>query len=130
MPDDIFKKLKAEVLKDKEDTKQALIEAHKTMPKPVDYTEIISRFQNALDALRDDTFNAEDKNRLLKACIKRIVYHREKTERMASQKVYYYDDVEKKTKSQSPLNTGGNWTSPPIEIDVELAIEPTLNPRV
>lgn len=126
MPEDVFKKLKAELLKDKEDTKQALIEAHKTMPKPIDYKERIARFQNALDALRDDSYSAEEKNRLLKTCIKRIVYHREKPERIASQQVRYYDPVDKRTKSNSPLNTGGNWTTPPIEIDVELNIEPGI----
>jgi hypothetical protein len=126
MPEDIFKKLKAELLKDKEDTKQALIEAHKTMPKPIDYKERIARFQNALDALRDDSYSAEEKNRLLKACIKRIIYHREKPERIASQKEYYTDPVTKKRTSKSPLNTGGNWTTPPIEIDVELNIEPGI----
>ena len=126
MPEDVFKKLKAELIKDKEDTKQALIEAHKTMPKPIDYKERIARFQNALDAIRDDSYSAEEKNRLLKTCIKRIVYHREKPERIASQKEYYYDPVRKKRTSKSPLNTGGNWTTPPIEIDVELNIEPGI----
>ena len=126
MPEDIFKKLKAELLQDRENTKQALIEARKSIPNPIDYKERINRFQNALDALRDDTYSAEDKNRLLKACIKKIVYHREKPERISSQKEYYYDPVRKKRTSKSSLNTGSNWTTPPIEIDVELNIEPTL----
>ena len=126
IPPDVFPKLRAKLLQDKEETRQALIKAHESMPTPIDYEDAIYKFKDALNALKDDKRSAEDKNTLLKACIKRIEYHREKPERIKSQKEYYYDSVEKKTKSKSSLNTGGNWTTPPIEIDVKLAIKPTL----
>lgn len=130
IPPDMFAKLKAKNLKEKEELRQALAQAYESMPVAVDYENEISKFRNALNALRDDDFSAEDKNKLLKACIKKIVYHREKPERIKSQKEHYYDPLEKKTKSKSSLPTGGNWTTPPIEIDIELAIMPTLKPRV
>ena len=126
IPPDVFPKLRAKLLQEKEETRKALIQAHESMPTPIDYKDTIYRFKEALNALKNDKFSAEDKNTLLKACIERIEYNREKPERMKSQKVYYYDPAEKKTKSKSSLNIGGNWTTPPMEIDVKLAIKPTL----
>jgi hypothetical protein len=67
-------------------------------------------------------FTAEEKNKLLKACIDRIEYKREKPERIKSQQVRYYDKELKQTRYKSPLNTGGNWTSPEIELDVKLKV--------
>ena len=97
MPPYVFKQLNAKLLKEKEETQKALITAHESMPEPVDYQETVSKFQDALDALLDENKSGEEKNKLLKACIKRIYYHRDKIERV-----------------------NGSWTSPPIEIDVQL----------
>jgi hypothetical protein len=47
-------------------------------------------------------------------------YKREKPQRAKSQQIRYYDKELKKTRHKSPLKTGGNWTNPPIEIDVKL----------
>ena len=124
IPPDMFAKLKAKNLKEKEELRQALIQAHESMPEPINYEKEIYKFQDALNALKDDKFSAEDKNTLLKACIERIDYHREKPKRIASKKERYYDSVEKKTKSKSPLTTGGNWTTPPIVVDVKLNHKP------
>lgn len=110
MPLDIFKKLNAKVLNDKEETRMALANARESMPAPIDYQEKIYRFKDALTALRDEKVSAEDKNKLLKACIERIEYHREKPERV------------KKDKTKSTLKTGANWKSNPIEIDVKLRV--------
>lgn len=122
MPAEIFKKLNEKLLKDKEEVKEAMCNARKSMPNPVDYNEKLNRFQNALDALLDPDKSAEEKNRLLKACIERIEYKREKPERIKSQKVYYYDKESKRGRTKSPLKTGGNWTNPPIEVDVKLKV--------
>ena len=124
IPPDVFPKLRAKLLKEKEETRQALIQAHESMPKVIDYEGEINKFKDALNALKDDSISVQDKNDLLKACIERIDYSREKPERIKSQKVYYYDPIEKKSKSKSPLTTGGNWTTPPIEIDVKLNHKP------
>lgn len=124
IPHDVFPKLRAKLLKEKEETRQALIQAHESMPKVIDYEGEINKFKDALNALKDDSISVQDKNDLLKACIERIDYSREKPERIKSKKEYYYDPVEKKTKSKSPLTTGGNWTTPPIVIDVRLNHKP------
>ena len=122
MPKDIFEKLNAKVLKEKDEVQQALCKAYESMPEPIDYEERLLRFQNALEALDNPKVSAEKKNRLLKDCIERIDYKREKAVRKTSQQVRYYDKELKQTRYKSPLQTGGNWTNPPIELDIKLAI--------
>ena len=116
MPHEIFKKLNAKLLKDKEEIKQALCKARESMPEPVNYEKEIIKFQNALSAMRDPEKSAQEKNRLLKACIERIDYKRAKPQRLRRAK-----DEKKGT----TLKVGGSWTNPPIEIDVKLRIPPT-----
>ena len=122
MPAEIFKQLNEKLLKEKEEVQAALNNAYESMPEPVDYEEKVARFKEALEALKSPEVSAETKNRLLKACIERIEYSREKPERIKSQKVYYYDKEQKRTRHKSPLNTGGNWTTPPIELEVKLKV--------
>lgn len=122
MPKEIFDKLNAKVLKEKDEVVQALRNAYESMPEPEDYEEKLYRFRDALEALDDPEVSAETKNILLKACIERIDYKREKAERIKSQQVRYYDKELKQTRYKSPLNTGGNWTNPPIELDVKLRV--------
>lgn len=123
MPDHVFKVLNEKLLKEKEEVQQALCNAYESMPDPVDYEEKLMRFKAALNALENPDATAEQKNKLLKACIERITYKREKAERIKSKQVRYYDPVLKKTRNKSPLHTGGNWTAPEIELDVKLKIE-------
>ena len=123
MPKEIFEKLNEKVLAEKDEVQQALCKAYESMPEPIDYEEQLLRFKNALDALDDPDVSAEKKNKLLKACIERIDYKREKAVRIKSQQVRYYDKEQKRTRNKSPLNTGGNWTNPPIELDIMLAVK-------
>ena len=122
MPQDIFKKLKAKLLKDKSDTQQALKKAYESMPEPVNYEEKVIRLKDALSALKNPKVKPEEKNRLLKDCIERITYSREKPERVRSQQILYYDKEQKKTYKKSPLDVGASWTNPPIELDIKLNI--------
>lgn len=122
MPPHIFKMLNEKLLKEKEEVKEAMCNARKSMPDPVDYQERLVRFKKAFDALEDPEADAASKNRLLKDCIERIDYNRAKAERVKSQKVMYYDKERKRTRTKSPLKTGGNWTAQPIEIDVKLKV--------
>jgi hypothetical protein len=122
MPQEIFQQLNAKLLKEKEEIQQALCKAYESMPAPVDYEEKAATFRAALDALKNPEVSAEEKNKLLKACIDRIEYKREKPQRLKSQQVRYYDKELKQTRYKSPLNTGGNWTSPEIELDVKLKV--------
>lgn len=122
MPAHIFKALNEKLLKEKEEVKEAIYNARQSIPDPIDYKEKLFRFKEALDALLDPDVDVQVKNRLLKDCIERIDYNREKPERIKSQKVRYYDKEKKRTFTKSPLKTGGNWTSPPIELDVKLKV--------
>jgi len=122
MPDHIFQKLNEKLLKEKEEVRQALCKAYESMPEPVDYEERLHRFQEALEALNNPDVSAAKKNSLLKACISRIEYKREKPVRLKSQQIRYYDKEQKRTRYKSPLNTGGNWSSTPIELDVKLKV--------
>lgn len=123
MPKEIFDKLNAKVLKEKEEIQQALCKAYESMPEPIDYEERLLLFKDALEALDDPEVSAEKKNKLLKACIERIDYKREKAVRIKSQQTRYYDKELKQTRYKSPLGTGGNWTNPPIELDIKLAVK-------
>ncbi|MBQ8540538.1 MAG: recombinase family protein [Clostridia bacterium] len=114
MPKEIFDKLKEKTLFEKQSTLDALHEAKTTIPTAIDYQNIICRFQDALNLLKDPEASAAQKNNLLKACIKRIDYKRGKAIRLT------------KATSTEKLHTGGNWASPPIELDVELNLCPQL----
>ena len=122
MPPHIFKMLNEKLLKEKDEVKEAMCNARKSMPDPIDYKEKVVRFRKALEALEDPERDAESKNRLLKDCIERIDYNREKPVRIKSQQVMYYDKEKKRTRTKSPLKTGSNWTKPPIDIDVKLKV--------
>ena len=52
-----------------------LSEAKKNLPKAIDYAEKINTIKEAINTLDDDTATEEQKNRLLKAIIKDIVYY-------------------------------------------------------
>lgn len=120
MPPHIFQQLNEKLLKEKEEVRQALCKAYEAMPEPVNYEEKITQFSEALNALKDPNIDAATKNRLLKACIERIEYHRDTPQRIKSQQVRFYDPEQKRTRYKSPLSTGGNWTSPEIVLDVKL----------
>ena len=122
MPPDIFKILNERLLREKDEVKEAMCNARKSMPAPIDYQEKLYRYKEALDTLLDPEKDAQLKNKHLKDCIERIDYNREKPERVKSQKVRYYDKEKKRTLTKSPLKTGGNWTSPSIELDVKLKV--------
>ncbi len=113
MPSEIFKQLNERLLKEKEEVQQALCKAYESMPDPVDYEEKQKRFKEALAALKNPDADAVLQNRLLKNCIDRIEYKREKPQRMTR---------EQAEKIGMPLQVGGKWTAPPIEIDVKLKV--------
>ena len=114
MPPHIFTALNKKVLKEQEEVKEAMCNARKSMPNPIDYQEKLLRFQDALNALLDPEVDALTKNKLLKACIERIDYKREAPERLKRD-----PGVKKGGQFES---SGGRWTNPPIELDVKLRV--------
>ncbi len=99
MPQEVFKTLNERLLKEKEEVQAALCQAYESMPEPVDYQERVYMFRDALNALHDDEIPVEGKNALLKRCIDKIVYNREK-----------------------PQMLNGKWTEPPVILDVTLKV--------
>lgn len=110
MPQEIFQQLNEKLLHEKEEVQQALCKAYESMPEPVDYEEKVARFSDALSALKNPEADIVLKNELLKACIERIEYFRERPERISL-----------KGKGTFPM-TATKWTNPPIELDVKLKI--------
>lgn len=115
MPVHIFKQLNEQLLKEKEEINAALCKAYESMPEPVNYEEKIARFKDALDALRNPDVDAKTKNTLLKKCIDKIEYSREKPERIKRD-----PGVSRRTPQFE--SSGGRWTTPPIELNVKLKV--------
>jgi hypothetical protein len=120
MPANIFKQLNERLQKEKEETEQALYNAYNEMPKTVDYEKQLSTFSAALEAIQDPNASAAYQNKLLKACIERIDYNREKPQRIRSTAKRV--TVNGKRIKPDGLPTGANWTTPPIEVDVQLRV--------
>jgi len=57
-----------------EELRSKIYEAKQNMPKEINYQNKIIKLQDAIAGLRDDTISAEQKNRLLKAIVKKIEY--------------------------------------------------------
>ena len=120
MPQHIFQRLNEKLLKEKEEVRQALCKAYESMPEPVDYEEKIILYTEALNALRSSEVDAATKNRLLKACIDRITYHKDAPQRIRSNAKRV--TVDGRRIRPDGLPTGGNWTSPEIELEVKLKV--------
>ena len=106
MPPHIFKQLNEKLLAEKEEVTQALCKAKESAPVAVDYGERIERFKNALYALKHPETDASAQNALLKTCIEKIVYKRDKPVRMTGKQG----------------RSGANWSNPPVEIEVKLKV--------
>ena len=78
MPAHVFERLNGQTLKEIEETQAALCDARNAVPEPVDLHSKLTSFRAALDALEDPEAPAKEKNMLLKACIERIDYSRER----------------------------------------------------
>ena len=111
MPQAIFKQLNERLQKEKSDVEEALHQAYDTIPQTVDYVEKVQTFRDALNALLDPEKSAKEKNSLLKDCIDRIEYYREKPERLKKGKG---------VKKGEQFKVGGKWTNPDIELEVIL----------
>jgi len=122
MPAHIFQALNEKLLKEKDEVRQALCKAYESMPEPVNYEDKLVRFQAALEALDDPEASPAKKNKLLKECIDRIDYHREKAVRKRREGKKKRITVNGKRKVVSDLRTGANWTETPIELDVKLRL--------
>ena len=114
MPQEIFKQLNVRLQKEKSEVEEALHEAYNTIPQSVDYVEKTQTFRDALNTLLDPDKSAKEKNRLLKDCIERIEYNREKPVRLKK--------GEGVKKGEQFKESGGKWSNPDIELEVTLKV--------
>lgn len=111
MPNEIFQTLNAQLLKEKEEIKEALCKAKESIPVKVDYKEKILKFTDAIDALEDPEISATIKNQYLKDIIERIEYDRGPNVRITKENAAEYN-----------MTTGKGMRiySPPYKINIKL----------
>ena len=82
MPKRVFETLLADLTEERDRIKNMLSQTVDEKP-PVRYSDLLTSFHAALECLDSDE-SAEKKNALLKKCIRKIVYHRPKSEKRGS----------------------------------------------
>ena len=110
MPPEIFDKLNAELLKEKEEVKQALCDAQDSIPEPVNYKNKIISFTDAINSLEDRNIPAKITNRYLKDIIDRIEYDRPPAIRIPKDERHMYPNIQ----------TGQRWYMKPYKIEIHL----------
>ena len=78
IPDHVFDTLNARTIAEIAEVNQALCEVKDAIPVHVDLREKVASFYAALNALQDPDAPIEEQNKLVRACIERIVYSRPK----------------------------------------------------
>ena len=101
MPPEIFDKLISKINMQKKEI-SAMIKKEEAEPSPVNYHERIVTFSETIKAIKDPEVSVSESNKLLKLCIKRITYSRERGARSHGQK------------------TG--WDTKPMKIEIQLII--------
>lgn len=100
MPRHVFEKLKEKILQERTEVRKTLEETREATPEPIDHERRIDTFHAALDLLQDPDAPVREVNLMLKRCIRRITYNRERKD-----------------------NNNRRYGEPkPIELDVELNI--------
>ena len=109
MPKQIFDKLMAKCMEEKQSIEDALEKAYNDAPEHIDYEGAIITLHEAIEALSDKSISAATKNKLLLAVVEKIVYQRPKAIKMSSE--------EAKAKG---VELRGGWYCPDFELDVHL----------
>ena len=111
LPQHIFAKLNAKVLKEKEEVNEALAKAKDSVPKHIDYRDELIKTTDALNVLKDPNLNAKVKNQYLRSIIDRIEYERDSIVRISKENAAEYSvDVAK----------GLQYHIPPYKIRIKL----------
>ena len=91
---EVFTKRNAALAQKRQELQEAIAEAEAQEVSEISYTEKIIALKAAITVLQDEAATAEDKNRLLRAVIKDITYHRETDIRDKWHQVPFYLDIE------------------------------------
>ena len=111
MPKQIFDKLMAKCMEEKQSIEDALEMAYNDVPIHIDYKGAIATLHKAIETLPDASVPAAAKNKLLLSIVDRIVYRRQKAIRMT------VDEAKEKG-----VTLQGGWYCPNFELDIYLKI--------
>ncbi len=111
MPKQVFDKLMAKCIEEKQSIENALEKAYNEEPVHIDYKGAISSLHQAIDTLNDDSVPASAKNKILLCTVDRIVYRRPKAIRMTPQEA-----------EEKGVTLTGSWYCPDFELDVYLKV--------
>lgn len=111
LPQHIFAKLNAKVLKEKEEVNKALDKAKDSIPKHIDYKDELIKTRDALRVLEDVELDAKTKNQYLRTVIEKMVYERGQVVRITKDNAKKYN---------MDINKGLQYYTPPYKIDIEL----------
>lgn len=100
MPRNVFEQLKEKLLRERDEARRSLDAAREAVPSRADYEQRRETFHAALELLQDPNAPVREKNLLLKKCIERITYRRDRKD----------------------LRNRRFGTPEPIELDVDLRI--------
>ena len=111
MPKQVFDKLMAKCMEEKQNLENALETAYNDVPEHIDYEDAIINLHDAIEALGDDSVSASAKNKLLLNIVDEIIYRRPKAIRMTVE--------EAKAKG---VTLAGGWYCPDAELDVSIKL--------
>ena len=111
MPKQIFDKLMAQCMEDKQRIENALENAYNDVPVQIDYKGAFSTLHKAIDTLDDSSVTASAKNKLLMSVVDRMVYRRPKAVRMTIEEA-----------KEKGVTLQGGWYCPDFELDIHLNI--------
>lgn len=72
--EDTFTRRHKKLMVEMEDLKSRIFQAKQNMPKDVDYGEKIIKLKEAISGMRNNVLSIEEKNKLLRAVIEKIIY--------------------------------------------------------
>lgn len=78
MPAHVFERLNGQTVAEITEVQEALCVARDSIPEPINLQEKVTNFRAALEALQSHETPAKERNRLVKACVDRITYSRQR----------------------------------------------------
>jgi DNA recombination-dependent growth factor C len=111
MPKQVFDKLMAKCIEEKQSIENALETAYNEVPVQIDYKGAISSLHKAIETLNDDSVPASAKNKILLCIVDKIVYRRPKAIRMTPQEA-----------EEKGITLNGSWYCPDFELDIHLKV--------
>jgi hypothetical protein len=111
MPKQVFDKLLAKCLEEKQSLDNALNQARVNEPKHIDYAETIATLHEVIKVLPNDSVSASVKNKLLLSVVDYIEYHRPKAIKMSKEEA-----------EEKGVKLNGGWYCPDFALKIHLKI--------